>query len=93
MKSNKEAGEGYSDIQIQIENEAVGMILEVKYAENEKLDPACQKALEQIEADGYTAELKRAGCHRILKYGIACFKKKCRVMVESEVYMKAASCP
>lgn len=93
VKSNKEAGEGYSDIQIQIENEAVGMILEVKYAENEKLDLACQKALEQIEADGYTAELKRAGCHRILKYGIACFKKKCRVMVESEVYMKAASCP
>ena len=84
VKSNKESGDGYSDILIKIESEEIGIIIEVKYAENAKYDSVCREALRQIEEVGYTAELKEDGFYKILKYGIACHRKKCRVMVEKE---------
>ena len=84
IKSNREAGEGYADIVIRVEREEVGMIIEVKYAEQGALASACEGALRQIEASGYTAELKEDGFCTILKYGIACYKKKCKVVVERE---------
>ncbi|MDO4327835.1 MAG: AAA family ATPase [Lachnospiraceae bacterium] len=82
IKSNKESGDGYSDILIKIEREGIGIIMEVKYAENAGYELACKEALRQIETENYAAELKEEGIHTILKYGIACFKKKCRVMLE-----------
>lgn len=84
VKSNEEAGDGYSDILIIIRDEEIGMILEVKYAEKAQLDAACEKALEQIEQNRYTERLEEEDCHRILKYGIGCYKKKCRVAVRED---------
>ena len=84
MKSNKESGDGYSDILIKIESEDIGIIIEVKYAENAKYDTVCREALRKIEEAGYTEELKEGGFRKILKYGIACYRKKCRVMVKKE---------
>lgn len=84
VKSNKESGDGYSDILIKIESEDIGIIIEVKYAENAKYDTVCREALRQIEEAGYTEELKEDGFRKILKYGIACYRKKCRVMVKKE---------
>lgn len=81
MKSNRESGNGYSDIMIRVEDEDIGIIIEVKYAEEEYLESACQSALEQIKEKNYEAELKEDGYARILKYGIACRRKKCRVML------------
>lgn len=46
------------------------------------MDAACQKALEQIRDTGYEAELRDDGVEHILKYGIACYKKRCRVVSE-----------
>ena len=69
---------------IRVEREEVGMIIEVKYAEQGALASACEGALRQIEASGYAAELKEDGFCTILKYGIACYKKKCKVVVERE---------
>lgn len=61
-----------------------GIIIEVKYAENADYDQVCRKAFEQIREKGYADMLKEKDCYNILKYCIACYKKKCRVMVEKE---------
>ncbi len=84
LKSNKESGNGYSDISIIIEGADTGIIIEVKYAEKKQFDSICHDALLQIDKNGYADELKDKGCHRILKYGIACYKKECKVVVEKE---------
>ena len=83
VKSNQESGDGYSDIVIQ-SDEGTGIIIEVKYAEKGKLDVMCREALEQINVVGYAKQLKGNDCGTILKYGIACYKKQCRVMMEKE---------
>jgi len=77
--SNAETGEGYSDIQIEIEEMGIGIVIEVKYAENNTLDAGCQKALGQIEKNRYEETLVEHGMTTIFKYGIACYKKSCRV--------------
>lgn len=84
VQSNKESGDGYCDIIVEIEREDIGIIIEVKYAENGKFEAVCEGALKQIEADGYTSELEESGYRTIYKYGIACYKKKCRVVLEQE---------
>ncbi|MCD8371606.1 MAG: ATP-binding protein [Clostridiales bacterium] len=85
VDSNRESGEGYYDIAIEIEDEAIGIIIEVKYAENGDFDAACKEAMQQIENQDYTVELKKDDMETILKYGIACYRKKCRVVVGREV--------
>ncbi len=80
VSSNKEAGNGYSDIQIEIEDEKIGIVIEVKYAHEEDKDGVCRKALEQIERLGYAKRLYEDGMKTVLKYGIACYRKECRVM-------------
>lgn len=84
VKSNREAGDGYCDILVKIEKEDIGIIIEVKYAENASYASVCKEALNQIEKNGYAAELREDGCLTIHKYGIACFRKKCRVMLDTE---------
>lgn len=79
--SNKESGDGYSDIQIEIDDEEIGIVIEVKYAHDADLDSGCQKALIQIEKTGYADELRDNGMQKILKYGIACYKKQCRIVL------------
>ena len=86
IKSNRESGDGYGDIFVRIENEEIGIIIEVKYAGSQSPDTVCRNALSQIETRNYKNELVEDGCHLILKYGIACCKKQCRVMVEKEEY-------
>lgn len=81
LRSNAEMGEGYSDIIIELEEEETGIIIEVKYAENDNLDSGCAKALSQIENGHYAQGLKNDGMKKIIKYGIACFKKHCKVVV------------
>ncbi|MDD6619013.1 MAG: PD-(D/E)XK nuclease domain-containing protein, partial [Clostridiales bacterium] len=78
--SNRETGDGYSDLLITIPDEAIGIVIEMKYAGDGNLDAACKKALEQIEGNHYKEELYDEGMDDILKYGIACYKKRCRVM-------------
>lgn len=53
----------------------------VKYARNEDLDTECQKALRQIEQNGYADELYDNGMRTVLKYAMACYKKRCKVML------------
>ncbi|MCD7714917.1 MAG: ATP-binding protein [Lachnospiraceae bacterium] len=86
VSSNREAGDGYYDIQVEIEDEEIGIVIEVKYAEGGDLDTSCQEALDQINRNNYTSELKEDDMHHILKYGFACYKKQCKVVLERETY-------
>ena len=81
ISSNAESGEGYSDILVEIEDARIGIIIEVKYAENGKLDEGCCKALKQIEDNRYEETLLEDGMKTIIKYGIACYKKRCKVVM------------
>lgn len=83
ISSNRETGDGYSDIVAETENSQTGIIMEIKYAHDGDLTSACLKALQQIEDTNYEEELRAEGIDRVLKYGIACYKKNCRVMVSA----------
>lgn len=86
VSSNKEAGDGYNDIQVEIDDEETGIVIEVKYAHDADMESECQNALKQIEMSGYARQLRDEGMRTILKYGIACYKKRCRVVMEEEIY-------
>ena len=47
------------------------------------MDAACAKALEQIEEKDYVDRLRQDGMRNFIKYGIACFKKDCKVWLEN----------
>lgn len=80
-KSNAESGIGYSDILVEVPDNRTGIVIELKYAENGDMDAACAKALEQIEEKDYVDRLRQDGMRNFIKYGIACFKKDCKVVV------------
>ena len=80
VKSNAETGEGYSDISIQTPDR-VGIVIELKYADDGNLEKACAEALGQIEEKKYAESLKRWGTKKILKYGIAFYEKECMVVM------------
>lgn len=82
--SNRESGKGYADITIEIFSEKTGIIIEMKYAENGKLEACCEKAMKQIEQNGYAKRLHLDGMERIIRCGIACYVKKCKVMFQTE---------
>lgn len=81
VASNRESGEGFNDIQIEIDDEELGIVIEVKYAQEDDLDAECRKALAQIEKCGYADRLYEDGMRKVLRYGIACYKKRCRVII------------
>ena len=72
---------GMTDIISEPDTGDMGIIIEVKYAHDRNLDAACKAALEQIEHTGYEDGLEDEGVKSILKYGIACYKKCCKVML------------
>ena len=85
ISSNKEAGEGYSDIFVGVEEDETAMILEIKYAEDEEdsdLEEGCKKALKQIQEKDY--EDAAAGYDEVIKYGIACRRKRCMIRMEND---------
>ena len=81
VMSNRESGDGFGDILIRIEDEDVGIVIEVKYADDENLQGECEKALQQIIDIRYTEALEQERIHTIIKYGIACYRKKCKVLM------------
>ena len=82
IKSNAESGIGYSDILVEVPTNRTGIVIELKYAEDGNLDAACEAALKQIEEKDYVAKLKQDGMKNFIRYGIACFKKVCKVVIE-----------
>lgn len=82
IKSNAESGTGYSDILVEVPDNRTGIVIELKYAEDGDMDSACSRALEQIEEKEYVDKLRQDGMRNFIKYGIACFKKDCKVVIE-----------
>lgn len=82
VTSNRESGDGFSDIMVRIDDEDVGIIIEVEYAENGKEEEMSRKALLQIHEKHYEKVLLDEDIHKVMKYGIACNKKKCKVSME-----------
>ena len=80
VKSNAETGEGYSDISV-CTPERIGIVIELKYANDGNLEAACEEALKQIESKQYAEGLKRRGMKKIIKYGMAFWGKECRVVM------------
>ena len=85
ISSNRESGEGYCDLQNEIGDNETAILIEVKYARDGDLEAACRRALRQIEEKHYADNLFDDGYERVLKYGIGCAKKKCRVMLAEEL--------
>ncbi len=84
VKSEQESGEGYPDILIEIAGKSTGCIFEIKYAENGNFDKACKKAMQQIESKKYAEILKQDGIQTIYKFGIAFYRKSCKVIYKQE---------
>ncbi len=79
VRSNAESGVGYTDISLEVPADKTGCIIEVKYAENGMFDQACADALRQIEKGRYVEALRQDGIEVIHRYGIACYKKSCKI--------------
>ncbi len=83
VSSNREAGQGYADILVEVADgeEPLGIVIEVKYARDGNLDAACEEALGQIEKRQYGDAFYDEDIEKVLKYGIACYRDKCRIML------------
>ena len=83
IKSDRESGDGFSDILIKPEDPDAGIVIEVKYAKEMKnLAAACAAAMTQIKEKRYDEALRDEGRCDILAYGIAFCRKRCRVVGE-----------
>ena len=83
VRSNVEAGEGFADIIVEPDDPDAGIILELKYSKEALgLDKACERAIKQIRDRRYSEYLKNDGRHDMTFYGIAFYKKRCKVIVE-----------
>ncbi len=82
-KSNRESGDGYADVLAKPEYgyAGLGIVIELKYAENGDLDAACRNALEQIEKKRYAESFLDEKVKTVLKYGIGCYRKTCKVVL------------
>lgn len=81
IDSNAESGEGFCDILVEILGKNIGLVIEVKYPDNGNLEKGCIDALDQIERKGYETRLRQDDITTVIKYGIACYKKTCKVML------------
>lgn len=77
VTSNRETGDGYGDILVEAEDRSLGIVIEVKYVQDGDLAEGVKLALEQIEKRRYDEKLRDDGIEKVLKYGIACYKKRC----------------
>lgn len=81
--SNVESGEGFCDIMIEPEDPDAGMVIEVKYSPTlAGLGAACAAAMAQIKEKHYDERLRNEGRENITAFGIAFWKKRCRVVFE-----------
>ena len=95
LLSNAESGKGFCDVLVEDEETGTGIVIEVKYRDDGNLEKGCAEALAQIESRGYESRLRNDGIDKIIKYGIACYKKRCKVWAASIRFSfpHSACCP
>ena len=84
VDSNAESGDGFSDILVEIYDKRIGIVIEVKYPDDGCLETGCRAALEQIARKRYENRLRQDGMETIIRYGIACCRKQCKVCVQQD---------
>ena len=84
ISSNKESGDGFSDVTIEIDENEMGIIIEVKYSEGNEMEKEGKKALAQIEKKHYEEIFEEDDIHKVLKYAIICNRKKCKVFLRED---------
>ncbi len=84
ISSNTESGTGFCDILIETENNGIGIVIEIKYVETENLETGCIEAMKQIDDKSYDSALIEDEMTTIIKYGIACRQKKCKVICKTD---------
>lgn len=84
VRSNREAGDGRYDICIYNLDETIPpVVLELKVSNGFKeMEADSLKALKQIDEKRYDAELVEDGYTQTIRFGIAFYKKNCRISVE-----------
>lgn len=84
VKSNRESGDGRYDIMIRsLDITKPIVIMEIKAAkEYRELDHWTEEALKQIREKEYDREFAREGYQKSIRYGIAFYKKACRIKME-----------
>ena len=83
VASNKESGDGFADIIVETDDIDQGLIIEVKSADKiTELERASERAMTQIHDRRYDESLRNDGREDILAYGIAFYKKRCKVVAE-----------
>lgn len=88
ITSNREAGLGRYDIQMQPLNRKLpGILIELKAGKDcsdQQLEELARTALQQINDRNYAVELHSQGVQTVLKYGIAFCRKNVRICAETE---------
>ena len=80
VQSNKEHGEGRSDIIVQDYAGDRLAVFEVKYSRKlEDLEADCEKAISQIDEKMYAEEFQDTYAE-VICYGIAFYKKRCKIL-------------
>lgn len=83
VSSNRESGNGFSELLIETDDPEIGIVIEVKYTDdNGSPESDCKNALKQIETKNYAQVLEQDGIRKILKYEIAFQMKKCCVKTQ-----------
>ena len=83
VESNKEHGEGRSDVIVYDSENGQLALFEVKYSSTlDQMKQSCKKALAQIDEKMYAKEFEDS-YDKILCYGIAFFKKRCLVYLKN----------
>lgn len=83
VKSNLESGDGLADLIIETDNYNNGIVIEIKNSLTyDDMNNSCLEALNQIKEKRYDTYLRNKGRNDILIYGIAFYKKRCKVVVE-----------
>lgn len=83
VKSNVEAGEGFADIIVEMKDPRAGAVVELKYSQTVPgMEKPVKMLLQQIKSRRYEEYLRNDGREDIIFYGIAFYKKRCKVVVE-----------
>lgn len=79
VESNKEHGEGRSDVVVYDSAEGRVMIFEAKYSKTiDAMERDCQTAIKQIDERMYAKEYEDS-CDEVICYGISFYKKRCMI--------------
>ena len=86
VKSNRENGDGRTDLTVcEFQTRSIAFVIEIKIAEEfRQLDEKCDEAIAQIRRNKYDKQLTDDCYKRVVRYGVAFYKKACKVKMDAE---------